>query len=70
MDPIRCRHCGTELVTDREKFIHVCYGCRRTGLLTGHWPEDLPTSKDSFGQPEPSHRRPGLISEWFGFPIQ
>ena len=42
MEPLRCRHCETELVTSREQFMQVCYECRRTALLTGRWPEDDP----------------------------
>jgi hypothetical protein len=54
MEVKRCRHCGTELVTDREQYIHVCYECRRTALLTGYWPEDLPRSNPFLEQPESS----------------
>jgi hypothetical protein len=54
MDAIYCRHCGTELATFREQRMNVCYECRRTALLTGHWREGLPSSDHSLEQPEPS----------------
>jgi hypothetical protein len=61
MDPAHCYHCGTELTTSRERAMLVCYECRRTALLTGYWPEDLPISKHSSEQPKPSFQPPGLI---------
>lgn len=34
-----CRHCKSELESEREKYIGCCYACRRYALLRGHWPE-------------------------------
>jgi hypothetical protein len=35
----RCSHCSGYLLTDREQANHVCFDCRRFGLLFGRWPE-------------------------------
>ena len=35
----RCPHCGSDLISDREKYIKCCSVCRRFGLLMGFWPE-------------------------------
>jgi hypothetical protein len=51
MESKRCRHCGTDLVTAQEQYVHVCYQCRRTALLTGRWPEDLPEAKTFVARP-------------------
>jgi hypothetical protein len=35
----RCLVCDEKLQSEREKSIHVCYECRRYGLLNGSWPK-------------------------------
>jgi hypothetical protein len=54
MESKRCRHCDTNLVTSQEQYVHVCYQCRRTALLTGRWPEELPGSKRPVQRPKTS----------------
>ena len=34
---LRCRVCGTPLENEREILIHICFECRRYGLLNGCW---------------------------------
>ncbi len=46
---IRCLVCETPLKNEREMHIHICFECRRYGLLNGCWPDanEIPKSSES-----------------------
>jgi hypothetical protein len=33
-----CIICGEPLASQREKYLQICFECRRYGLLNGIWP--------------------------------
>jgi hypothetical protein len=35
----RCHVCDASLQSEREQMTHICFKCRRYGLLNGRWPE-------------------------------
>jgi hypothetical protein len=48
---IRCQNCDSELESDREKAMLICFECRKYGLLNGCWPQRFDHHSATAGKP-------------------